>query len=592
MAILQKNLEDAFAKHSRRFGGLKEDYFALLYIMEEFGLSAEKAYQKVAFGGNDYGIDAFHVDSDRHNLFLYQFKWSKSHAQFEGSFKRLIQEGIERVFGNPKQDPTQNQVIVNLKSSLLENQDVINKVFIHFVFNGDPEAAEKSPLLDSLREDLEGKKYLIDKFFEGRAVQLVFQYISNDSKRKAPPAHTKTTHSYEIEFFDPTTISTGSGVQMHVGFMKLHELFSIFEKMQTRLFEKNIRYGLSAELPPNRSIRRSLKEILEGKESPEVFAFNHNGITLNAEGLQVSDSHAIITEPRILNGAQTITSYAKFHEMYKDHPDMKRQQCPIDEIRVLAKVITTAPKEFVTTVTICNNRQNPVKPWNLHASDEIQLKFQEKFTSDFDRGIYYQRQEEAFENLTDEDLESLGVSLEHRKAIDIKRLAMTFLAVQGEVGNMSGLGEVFESDQLYSNTFRESYLRSDARKIVLCYKIQFRLGRIIREILERGYQKYEFLGRARNLIWALLIQGILNDPKLENFCEWYGETLTDELDYSDILKRLASKKIRMIIRELLKNKDFADLVAEEKYGFLRRKSTFQTCMQIAGRRFAWQKKSL
>jgi hypothetical protein len=43
-----------------------------------------------------------------------------------------------------------------------------------------------------------------------------------------------------------------------------------------------------------------------------VFAFNHNGVTLAAEQLTREDGHVIIKVPRLLNGAQTVTSVDKF----------------------------------------------------------------------------------------------------------------------------------------------------------------------------------------------------------------------------------------------------------------------------------------
>ncbi len=79
--------------------------------------------------------------------------------------------------------------------------------------------------------------------------------------------------------------------------------------------------------------------------------------------------------------------------------------------------------EFITTVTINNNRQNPVEPWSLHANDMIQLELQDKFRDEL--GIFYQRQERAFENLTDEDLEDQGIR--EYKAIELPRLARLFL---------------------------------------------------------------------------------------------------------------------------------------------------------------------
>lgn len=64
---------------------------------------------------------------------------------------------------------------------------------------------------------------------------------------------------------------------------------------------------------------------------------------------------------------------------------------------------------------------------------------------------------------------------------------------------------MFDSDDLYKQTFRDSYLNSDVRKILLAYKIQFNLTRIVEEIKEKGSQKnYEYFRRARNLVWACL----------------------------------------------------------------------------------------
>jgi hypothetical protein len=79
----------------------------------------------------------------------------------------------------------------------------------------------------------------------------------------------------------------------------------------------------------------------------------------------------------------------------------------LEGIRVICRIITDAAPEFVTTVTINNNRQNPVEPWNLHANDMIQLELQDKFRDEL--GIYYERREKAFVNLSAEDLEDQGI---------------------------------------------------------------------------------------------------------------------------------------------------------------------------------------
>jgi hypothetical protein len=68
----------------------------------------------------------------------------------------------------------------------------------------------------------------------------------------------------------------------------------------------------------------------------------------------------------------------------------------------LCKIISRAKDDFVTRVTINNNRQNPVEPWNLRANDTIQLELQDKFADELK--LYYERQENAFDQLSVDDL--------------------------------------------------------------------------------------------------------------------------------------------------------------------------------------------
>ena len=176
---------------------------------------------------------------------------------------------------------------------------------------------------------------------------------------------------------------------------------------------------------------------------------------------------------------------------------------------VLAKVVTDATPAFVTTVTINNNRQNPVAPWNLRANDDIQLELQEKFAQEL--GIYYARQENSFENLSDEALEDLGIT--EYKAIELKRLAQTFLVSDGAIDKFLRFREVFEDDRIYGQVFNASRLKADARRIVLCYKVQLRLKRFLHDIIARGANKYEYMNRARSLLWALSVPGDAQRPQ-------------------------------------------------------------------------------
>jgi hypothetical protein len=588
MAITDRAIDQCFSDLRGSCGGVRNDYFGLLYLEQEFELERDKAITQVAFGGNDYGVDGFHFDREKRNLYLFQFKYSDSPAQFKESFHRLIDAGMERIFGATTQDQQQNQLLQQIKSCMIENEAVIDRVCVHFVFTGDPEEAERSQVLDRLREDLENKKFLIDQRF-GRPVTMVIEFRSARTRRVGSAAYIRKTHRYPVNLEHVISRTGPEGETMTIGFIRLVDLATMYREMGQRFFERNIRAALPEDEAVNHSIQQALKRIvLDEKEDARVFTFDHNGVTLSAEELTASDSQFEITEPRVLNGAQTVTTFARFLKANEGNQLLNTRKDVLESINVMCRVITNASPEFVTAVTINNNRQNPVNPWNLRANDMIQLQLQDKFRDDLE--IYYARQEGAFENLSDEDLEELGIT--HYKAIELTRLARTFLASDGNIDKLSHFREVFEQDRLYNQVFSPSRLRADSRKVVLCYKVQFKLRRLMNDIVERGVNKYAYVQRARNLLWALLCQALLNDPNVEQLAHDFGSSLTLEAQYTDRLSTLATMRCRFILSDLVADKLYAPKAAEGNYSFMRTNAAYTRSMAIAHKRWRWVEKRL
>jgi hypothetical protein len=468
---------------------------------------------------------------------------------------------------------------------MVENRALIDQVCIHFIFLGDPAEAERSQVLDKLREDLENKKYLIDKFFGENQVTLVVDFRSLSGK-VGSTTDQKKTHIYNLPIKDMFSQPGPNGEVMYVGFIRLIDLHRIFKDMGKRFFERNIRYGLGSGEAVNRAISRSLKSIvLDGKESPEVFAFNHNGISLFAEKVDRIDGTYHIVAPRLLNGAQTVTTFADFFESNADNSKLLERRSVAESLFVLCKIITEASQAFVTTVTINNNRQNPVEPWNLHANDMIQLQLQDKFREDL--GIFYERQENAFQNV---DMEEEGIT--EAKAIELVKLAQTYLITDGNIQRLSNMRQVFEDDNIYNQVFNERRLKADTRAIVLCYKTQFRLKRLINDILGKGYNKYAYAPKARLLLWALLCQGILNDDNLQSYSDEYGKNMSIAADFTDYLSGLATKYCRFLLAELLKNDKYADKFSQGNFSFLRTNHAYEYCMEIAYKKWKWVQKKL
>jgi len=328
-----------------------------------------------------------------------------------------------------------------------------------------------------------------------------------------------------------------------------------------------------------------LKEI----EEPSIFVFRHNGVTLAAERVVLAGDAATLHVPRLLNGAQTISSVAKFLETHADNALLQKNRERLNAITVMAKIVEDDPSgEFVTQVTISNNQQNPVHPWALRAIDRRQVDLADKFRDELE--IFYSRQEGAFENLSDPEKEELGIA--DSKDIRMRPLAQTFLAIQGDVYYMAHLPEVFESQKLYDSTFKSTYLHANARSIVLAYKVGLMMPRVTARLKEALAQKYQaVVPKARNLTWALLVQALLNDKKLQNYLDDYGSRLVKEATFGDVLKQLTGSRVAPLLKDLLGSSAYQEKVTQEKYDFFRTTEAFKKAMAIAGDKFGWSKKS-
>ena len=139
--ISDRRIDQAFVELRQTYGGVREDYFGLLYLEHEHKLPRQQALNQITFGGNDYGIDAFHFDEPRRNLYLFQFKYSNSHNQFKASLIRLIEDGLERIFLAPNKDDAKNSLLLQLRSTTVSQSISRRPANDHSSDRADVEAA-------------------------------------------------------------------------------------------------------------------------------------------------------------------------------------------------------------------------------------------------------------------------------------------------------------------------------------------------------------------------------------------------------------------------------------------------------------------
>ena len=583
--ISQEQLSELHKKFSPNCGGKKEDYFGVGYISNKFNIPAEQVLSNVAFGGTEFGIDAYYHDKPTSTFHIFTFRWSEDHLSLKDPLEKLGSKGLDKIFVDLYKSPDDPPMITLLKNDLFQNWRSINNVVIDFVFNGDPVNAEQSKVLSFLRETVEDRRTRIESYFSrvdqpDTVHDIIFRYSSN----KRSMGHTtssRDTMEYTLQLGE-TLKTAGKQNEMMIAMLPLGTLHQMYSELGERFFEKNIRSGLGEGSMTNDHIKKSLRKIASGEEPSEHFTLYHLGVTLTAQHLESNGSSLRIVEPRVLNGAQTVKILKEFVE-----GDNKRAN-PIEDnvanTKVMARIIKSIDNDFLREVTLNNNRQNPIMPWNLRANDLVQVGFEELFAK---LGIYYERRENAYKNSTDDDLEAVG--LDKGGVVEIKKFAQTLLAMQGHIDRMSEIGKVFENESWYRDAFKERYLDVDPRKLVLLYKVQFRLPSVIREIRNLGTEKYSYIPKAKNLLWCLSIQGLMNDTKFAKYVENYGSSALVQAGIGETLKIMATSKLRFIFGEAFENRKYKNYIAEGKLSFLTSKTLLNNCMEIARKRFGWEK---
>src|SRR5258706_6733526 len=93
-----------------------DDQAMLHYLEREHRVPHEKAVHQV--GGGEFGIDGFHFDAERRNLYLFQFRNSASYQAFKPSIQTLLDSGMEAIFFSAGKDGAKDAFLRQLHSVL------------------------------------------------------------------------------------------------------------------------------------------------------------------------------------------------------------------------------------------------------------------------------------------------------------------------------------------------------------------------------------------------------------------------------------------------------------------------------------------
>ncbi len=255
-----------------------------------------------------------------------------------------------------------------------------------------------------------------------------------------------------------------------------------------RLVARNIRYQVAG-----RSIGRAIRESYE--KAPHDFWYRHNGITIVCDDFEERNRKATLTNPSVINGAQTL--YAIDHSRIDNSPALVGTRVIVRDVGADE---STDEDEWLQKIIRGVNTQNPVQNSDFRANEPEQVFLQSKFR---DLKVFFERKRgEWTEYRTNPKFKGF-------RRLSLRRLGQVLMVVSKDNGDgvltaKRGVDAIF-GDPHYSDIFPPRP------------RIAFRFGRMylayrLFELVNRfGYSTSKEYRRRRhaflNSLW-ILHQGI------------------------------------------------------------------------------------
>lgn len=455
MSVLQEIEHDVGEVASVR--GLKPDRAFGYYFLEEVEeFSQEEAESMVVDGPWDGGRDAVNFDEDNLALTIYQLKYSESLEYLKKAFSD-IQRALDAEAVNVRKSKRLRLVIVTIATSdeathdLLRSTTTIVKRWLT--------RHDAKPELSIELFDLKRFQEFKDRLF-GLDLTLTF---------RTRPAMLNGTV---------------------LGLLNAGELRDRID--DEALFAFNIRKFLGAR---RGSVNSQIYDSLEDAAQREVFWTLNNGIVCLCTGYRaVDDDHVEFRNFTIVNGAQTISTVARF---------LTNNPAAQDPIWVVSKIIQVREDEVDRgrALTKTSNSQAATNDKDLRAVDPIHRKLAQTLESELSVTYIYRRGTR---------------SARGQETVNIKDLAQAYVAYWLEKPNISFSrpGSIFADANLYDrvfpyNDFGDLLRRGDraaTRMFLLQRLVPVRLLVGIRELLRtRASEPSERKWRSSSyhLLWIL-----------------------------------------------------------------------------------------
>jgi hypothetical protein len=376
------------------------EVFTTTQLTKHLDLSSDEIEESIVDGGNDGGLDSF--------LILFDERAVGSEDDLENSNIRstsildvsMIQSKTEKSLTETTLDKllvsapvvfdlelSEQALLIRFNPSLVQRiitfraawQAAVRKnakMKISYYYACQANEVQTSPAFDKKVEQLIA---LTQERVTGAEV-----FYKSLSAKELLDLYNKTKSAkIDLRFKEtPISVSFAADCIGYLGVVELPEYFRFLVdedgELRENIFESNIRH-YQGDVDVNQKIQETLRS-----DHKRDFWWLNNGITVIASNVGQIGKTLTLENVQVVNGLQTSYTIGKHYEKMSN-----------DARSILVKVIITDDKEAIDHIISATNRQNPVSPTLLRATDDTQRSIELFFLN---KGFFYDRRKNFYKN--------------------------------------------------------------------------------------------------------------------------------------------------------------------------------------------------